>query len=150
MRIFIHHKIGVFGDTEKHFFGASLVGAPFYFKENVMKFQKILVCLLAVLILSSCVNYVYGTDFPSDTPEESTTEPITEGVENVRETIPSETEYAQEETEKSFIVNKSTKKFHNEDCRYVGFMNEENKLFITSTSEKLQSLSYSPCAFCQE
>lgn len=146
---FIHHKIGVFGDTEKHFFGASLVGALFCFGEEIMIFKKLfsfIVAITTVLSISSCgtVNYL------PDTTESNAyiTEPIIETVSNITEEIKTETEFIKEE--KPFILNKKTKKFHNEDCRYVGFMNEENKIFVTSTPEKLQSQSYSPCAFCQQ
>ena len=130
------------------FFGASLVDALFYFKEGIMKFTKLILCLLAILVLSSCVkvNYEYDTTLQTD----AVTEPITERVTDVTEVIPTETETTKKEIEKPFILNKNTKKYHNEDCRYVGFMNEENKVFVTSTHEKLQSQSYKPCAFCQE
>ena len=138
--------------TGKHFFGASLVGALFYFQEGIMRFEKIIVCLLAVFILSSCVN----TYYPDDTTVKNdvVTEAVTDTVEDT--TVAEETEqtapetFAKETVGKPFIANIKTKKFHNEDCRYVGFMNEENKLFITSTTEKLQSQGYSPCAFCQK
>ena len=119
-----------------------------------MELKKIIVCLLAMLVLSSCVdiniNYGNDTTFPQDVITEPVTEPITESAADETETIPVESDIKSEEVEKPFIVNKSTKKYHNEDCRYVGFMNEENKLYITSTPEKLQNRLYKPCSFCQE
>ena len=112
-----------------------------------MKFVKIIVCLLALLVLSSCatLNDADGTTLKSDLVTESPTEPVTE------EPEPSltESEALTEAEEKPFVVNKNTKKYHSEDCRYVGFMNEENKIFVTSTPEKLHSQSYKPCSFCQ-
>lgn len=60
-----------------------------------------------------------------------------------------EKEPAAPSLEQSFILNKNTKKYHREDCRFVGFMNEENKIFVNSTPEKLQEQSYEPCYFCQ-
>ena len=127
-----------------------------------MKFTKLILCLLAILLLSSCVkvNYEYDTTLQTDAVTEPTTERVadvtevipteTERVTDVTEVIPTETETTKKEIEKPFILNKNTKKYHNEDCRYVGFMNEENKVFVTSTHEKLQSQSYKPCAFCQK
>ena len=122
-----------------------------------MKIRKIVICLFALLVLSSCVNVNYPNDTTiyDDVITEPSTKPRTEPVTEEPEIIPPESEYAESEheeaeTEKSFIVNKSTKKYHNEDCRYVGFMNEENKVFVTSTPENLQLQSYKPCAFCQK
>ena len=113
-----------------------------------MKLKKIIVLLVALLVFSSCIdvniNYTSDTKLQNDVK----TEPITESAADETEMIPIESEI-EVELEKPFIVNKSTKKYHNEDCRYVGFMNEENKFFVTSTHEKLQSQSYKPCSFCQ-
>ena len=112
-----------------------------------MKTIKIVVCLLAVLVLSSCtVNYIYDTTAKQDI----VTEPTTESASDETENFPQETVQEKDETEKPFIINKNTKKYHNEDCRYVGFMNEENKIFVTSTPEKLQLQSCEPCSFCQK
>ena len=121
----------------------------FVFKEDIMKIRKIVVCLVAVLVLSSCINMNYPDDTTiyDDVITESPTEPRTEPVTEKSEIVHPESKH--EENENSFIVNKSTKKYHNEDCRYVGFMNDENKVFVTSTPEKLQSQSYKPCHFCQ-
>ena len=112
-----------------------------------MKFKKLILCLLALLVLSSCVNVNYGDE--TTLQNDVVTEPSTESVEDETETAPAESETLEEEAENSYIINKNTKKYHAEDCRYVGFMNEENKIFVNSTPEKLQNQSYKPCAFCQ-
>ena len=116
-----------------------------------MKFTKLILCLLALVILSSCVYIHYGDE--TTIQNEIVTEPITESVSDETDIIPVENlpeTKPKEEIEQFFVVNKNTKKYHNEDCHYVGFMNEENKLFVTSTPEKLQSQSYKPCSFCQK
>ena len=111
-----------------------------------MKLNKsiLLFIIATILLFSSCVSDKITYD--TTKIENPDTEPITDTIE---ETLP-ESQEILEEIERSFIVNKITKKYHNEDCRYVGFMNEENKLFITSTPEKLQSQKYKPCSHCQK
>ena len=113
-----------------------------------MKIKKIIVCLLAVLILSSCtvINHTHGTT----AKEDIVTEPTTESAADATENLPKETAQKKYETEKLFIINKNTKKYHSEDCHYVRRMNEENKMFVNSTPERLQSQSYSPCSYCQK
>ena len=124
--------------------------ALFYFAEVIMevimKLKKFVLCLVVLFLLSSCVNV---NNVPKTTDKlQDTTTPATESA-DVTEETPPKTENAEGKIENPFIINKNTKKYHNEDCRYVGFMNDENKVFVTSTPEKLQSQSYKPCHFCQ-
>lgn len=51
-------------------------------------------------------------------------------------------------TQKKYILNKNTKKFHLPDCRAVGEMSEKNKLYTKESKEKLKQLGYSPCGIC--
>ena len=112
-----------------------------------MKLKKITLCLIIIsLLLPSCINRDFIC-YPTSTTAKDIieTEPDTEATKETTLEIQEETE----EIERHFIVNISTNKYHNEDCRYVGFMNEENKLFITSTPEKLRQQEYKPCSHCQ-
>ena len=136
----------VWRHVEGYFFGASLVDALFYFAEVIMKLKKFVLCLVVLFLLSSCVSV---NNVPKTTDKlQDTATPATESA-DVTEEIPTKTEKTEGKIENPFIINKNTKKYHNEDCRYVGFMNDENKVFVTSTPEKLQSQSYKPCHFCQ-
>ena len=103
--------------------------------------------LLFSLSLSSCfkVNYIYDTS----ESERVITEPQKETVADITEALPADTPIINE-IPRNFIANKNTKKYHNEDCHYVGFMNEQNKIFIVSTPQELVAQLYEPCAFCQK
>ena len=115
-----------------------------------MKSGKFFILILFVVLslcLSSCfkVNYIYET---SET-ETVITEVQSETLADDTKHLPADTD-ATNEIQKNFIANKNTKKYHDENCHYVGFMNEENKIFLFSTPQELESLSYNPCAFCQK
>lgn len=126
------------------------MGALFYFKEGIMKSRLsflLILFLLFSLSLSSCfkVNYIYDTS----ESERVITEPQKETVADITEALPADTPIINE-IPRNFIANKNTKKYHNEDCHYVGFMNEQNKIFIVSTPQELVAQLYEPCAFCQK
>nr|DAF83521.1 MAG TPA: TM2 domain [Caudoviricetes sp.] len=48
----------------------------------------------------------------------------------------------------TYIVNTSTGVFHYSYCRHVKRMDEENKLEVNTTSEKLKAEGYTPCGTC--
>lgn len=48
----------------------------------------------------------------------------------------------------TYIVNTSTGVFHYSHCRHVKRMDEENKLEVNTTSEKLKAEGYKPCGTC--
>ena len=157
MRIYIHHKIGVFGDTERHFFGASL-GTHLLFLKDFMnaKFIRILVLLVSVTaLLSSCLNLEFfnGVPVSTDTSEitqdlsENTREKETEKKTEAQTTTP--TAEAKPIVKNDFVINKNTGKFHSPTCHYVDMMNEENKDFVSSTRQDLVDEGYSPCLLCQ-
>ena len=48
----------------------------------------------------------------------------------------------------TYIINKSSKKFHLPDCSSVKDMKPQNKKESTQTKEELENLGYSPCKSC--
>ena len=48
----------------------------------------------------------------------------------------------------SYIGNAHTHKFHYSDCRYVGRMNEDNKVYFESRDEAVDA-GYVPCKVCR-
>ena len=55
----------------------------------------------------------------------------------------------EEETENSYILNTSSKKFHYPSCYSVSQMSEKNKQAYTGTRESLVDSGYSPCGNCK-
>ena len=49
---------------------------------------------------------------------------------------------------KSYILNKSTKKFHKPDCASVKQMKESNKIYFTGTRDEVIADGYEPCGRC--
>ena len=71
-----------------------------------------------------------GTSFPTDTPEENPGE-------------------STEETS-TYIINKSTKKVHTEDCRYAKDIKEENKeVYVGILDDILTDGDFSACGTCK-
>ncbi len=48
-----------------------------------------------------------------------------------------------------YIANKSSKTFHEPDCRHVSNMKEENKIYYTATREEMIQKGYIPCGTCK-
>lgn len=48
----------------------------------------------------------------------------------------------------SYIINKSSKKFHRSDCSYVSNMKKANKEKFTGSRDELIDLGYEPCKHC--
>lgn len=53
-----------------------------------------------------------------------------------------------EESERSYVLNKNTKKFHYPSCSSVKKMSEKNKVYYTGTRQDVVSKGYSPCGNC--
>ena len=47
-----------------------------------------------------------------------------------------------------YVLNISTKKFHNPSCGDINRMNESNKQIVTATREEVIKWGYSPCGHC--
>lgn len=56
---------------------------------------------------------------------------------------------ADDATEKTYILNTSSKKFHEPDCVGARTMKEENKQTYTGPRDELISEGYSPCGTCK-
>lgn len=50
--------------------------------------------------------------------------------------------------EYSFVLNKSSKKFHKPDCKSVSKMNDENREYYSGTRDELIAKGYKPCGSC--
>lgn len=48
----------------------------------------------------------------------------------------------------TYILNTSSKKFHDPDCPYAGKISEKNKDYYTGSREELIAKGYSPCGHC--
>ncbi len=55
---------------------------------------------------------------------------------------------AAEAAEASYVLNTSTKKFHNPSCSSVSKMKESNKRSFTGTRQELIDQGYAPCGNC--
>lgn len=53
------------------------------------------------------------------------------------------------ESEETYIINTSTKKYHKPTCHYVSSMNESNKEEFTGEKEQLEADGYSACGVCK-
>lgn len=58
-------------------------------------------------------------------------------------------ELGMSEEEQTYIVNKSSRKFHKPDCSSVSKMKESNKREVVSTRTELIEEGYSPCQQCK-
>lgn len=47
-----------------------------------------------------------------------------------------------------YVLNRSTKKFHHADCRYVSMIKERNKQISYKSRAELLSDGYTPCKVC--
>ena len=75
-----------------------------------------------------------GTSFPTDTPEEN----------------PEENPGESTEETSTYIINKSTKKVHTEDCRYAKDIKEENKeVYVGILDDILTDGDFSACGTCK-
>lgn len=75
-----------------------------------------------------------GTKFPEENPEE----------------VPEQNPGNEPETKNTYIINKSTKKIHKEDCRYATDIKEENKEVYTGALDDLLSDGYfTTCGTCK-
>ena len=55
-----------------------------------------------------------------------------------------------ENTEKStYVLNKSSKKYHKEDCSGAASIKEENKEIYEGSANELDGMGYSPCGICK-
>ena len=88
------------------------------------------------------IHYADGTSYLSSDPPPVTTAPATTAVPSVP------TEPSGEEV-KTYVVNTSTDKFHDPDCRYANSMKEENRDEITATRTDLIEAGYDPCGTCK-
>ncbi|MBQ3462096.1 MAG: hypothetical protein IJH36_03135 [Clostridia bacterium] len=76
------------------------------------------------------------TPKPTPTPTPIvTTVPTTEQVADVKQI--------------TYVLNKSSKKFHRPNCESVGEMLEKNKLEFTGTREEVIKKGYTPCKRCE-
>ncbi len=57
-------------------------------------------------------------------------------------------DFEDENTITTYVINKNTKKFHLPSCSSVTDMKSQNKKEITQTREELEELGYSPCRSC--
>lgn len=53
-----------------------------------------------------------------------------------------------ENSDVTYIANKSSKKYHEPTCSSVDDMNEGNKLYWTGTGQELRDQGYDPCGLC--
>lgn len=75
-----------------------------------------------------------GTKFPEENPEE----------------VPEQNPGNEPETKNTYIINKSTKKIHKEDCRYATDIKEENKEVYEGVLDDLIADGYfSACGTCK-
>ncbi len=49
---------------------------------------------------------------------------------------------------RTYILNTSSYKFHNSDCKYIKDMKEHNKMEYTGTRDEILAMGYSPCGVC--
>lgn len=56
---------------------------------------------------------------------------------------------ASEENTLTYILVKTTKKYHKSDCTYAKNAKEENKESVTLTKEEIEAQGYSPCGSCK-
>jgi len=83
-----------------------------------------------------------GTKFPESAPEENP--------DNIPETDSDNTTDESPKEEKTYIINKNSKKVHSEDCRYAKDIKEENKEVYTGTLDDLLSDGeFSACGTCK-
>lgn len=59
------------------------------------------------------------------------------------------TQQSSENTQKQYVLNTSSKKFHYETCDSAQSMSEKNRQEYTGTREDLLSQGYSPCGVCK-
>lgn len=50
--------------------------------------------------------------------------------------------------EHTFILNASTKKFHDPDCFSIRLMSESNKVWFVGQREEVLEMGYTPCGHC--
>ena len=92
---------------------------------------------------SSSNNAVGGSSSNSSKPKTTTTAKriTTQKTDPPKTASPTPSTY-------TYIVNTSTGVFHHIHCRHVKRMDEENKLEVNTTSEKLKAEGYKPCGTC--
>lgn len=61
---------------------------------------------------------------------------------------PTATPVKKSQSERTYILNKNTKKFHYTDCSSVKLMNESNKKTYVGTRNEVISMGYVPCKNC--
>ena len=48
-----------------------------------------------------------------------------------------------------YVLNTSSRKFHDPDCSSVSTMKDKNKEYFTGTREEVIAMGYSPCGNCK-
>lgn len=63
----------------------------------------------------------------------------------------SNTKSAQNADAKKYVINKSSKKFHEEDCRFAKTISDENRIVAeVNNAEELEKTGYFGCSSCQK
>ena len=89
---------------------------------------------------------------PATEPVTESTEPSTDPVEETPEpavetTEPEESEFTG--TQRDYVLNTNSKKFHYPDCSSVGQMKEANRADFHGTREEVIAKGYDPCGRCK-
>ena len=84
---------------------------------------------------------------PSTDPVEETTEPTVETTEPEESTEPEEPESTG--TQRDYVLNTNSKKFHYPDCSSVGQMKASNRADFHGTREEVIAKGYEPCGRCK-
>ena len=88
------------------------------------------------------------TTEPSADPTEETTEPSETPAESTGESTEPE-ESAATGTERDYVLNTNSKKFHYPDCSSVSQMKESNRADFHGTRDAAIAQGYDPCGRCK-
>ena len=95
------------------------------------------------------INYANGdSKLTEQQPTETTPAEIKPAETTAPETTPPETQASQNANVRTYILNKSTKKFHFESCGSAKLIADKNKGYYTGTRDELINDGYKPCGNC--
>lgn len=63
--------------------------------------------------------------------------------------IPETSQSSKKKNEKTYILNTSSRKFHDPSCRSVSQIKDMNKQEFTGTREEVINMGYDPCSICR-
>lgn len=86
---------------------------------------------------------------PAQEPTEEPTEKPTEAPTEAPTEKPTEAPVTGGNGEVTYILNTSSKKYHDPDCGSVKKMSEKNKEETTLSKEELEAMGYKPCGTCK-